>query len=131
MSESPERNPTQSAERARLLRRNSTFPERLLWGQLRSRRLAGLKFRRQHPLGGYVLDFFCDDAQLAVELDGESHVGQADYDPNRQRWIEGQGVRVLRFGNDDVLRDMNSVLEGILLACGIRLDDSKVGKPSP
>jgi very-short-patch-repair endonuclease len=109
-----------SLHRARRLRKDSTTPERLLWGQLRNRRLAGLKFRRQQPLGHYVLDFYCEEHCLAIELDGDSHIGQAAKDFERQRWIQSQGVRVLRFGNDEIIREMDSVLAGILIACGIK-----------
>lgn len=86
--------------------------------------MAGLKFRRQYPLGSFVLDFYCHEHRLAVELDGDSHIGQAGYDLERQQWIESQGVRVLRVGNDDVLQDMDSVLEGILKECGVALDSN-------
>jgi very-short-patch-repair endonuclease len=110
----------QRTGRARQLRKDSTIPERLLWGQLRARRLAGLKFHRQRPFDRYVLDFYCEEHKLAIELDGDSHIGQALRDLERQRFIEGQGVRVLRFGNDEVIREMDSVLAAILIACGIR-----------
>ncbi|MGE0609571.1 MAG: endonuclease domain-containing protein [Pirellulales bacterium] len=111
-------------DRARALRRDATFPERLLWGRLRAGRLAGLKFRRQHPLGKYVLDFYCHAARLAIELDGDSHIGRAAYDAARADWIATQGVRILRVGNDEVLREIDSVLEGIVLHCGVNLDES-------
>jgi len=108
-----------------------TIPEKLLWGKLRSGRLCGLKFRRQHPLGPYVLDFFCLSENLALELDGDSHAGRADYDKRRTEYIESQSVRVFRIHNDDVIRDLDNVLEGILLACGISLDGkSSPGQPS-
>lgn len=111
-------------QNARRLRTNGAIPEQLLWGKLRARRLAGLKFRHQPPLENYVLDFYCHDARLAIELDGDSHIGQAAHDLARQRWIESQGIRVVRFGNDDVLKEIDSVQEAILLACGIPRDGS-------
>ena len=70
--------------RSRQLRRESSFPERLLWSRLRNGRCAGLKFRRQQPLGPYVADFFCPSARVAVELDGRSHDGREDEDNQRQ-----------------------------------------------
>ncbi len=125
MADKSQRREPSSIQRARRLRSDSTFPERLLWGKLRGQRLAGLKFRRQHPLGSYILDFYCYEAQLAIELDGDSHEGQYQHDIDRQRWIELQGVRVLRFGNDDVLHDMDAVLTAILRACGIAIDGTR------
>jgi very-short-patch-repair endonuclease len=105
-------------DRARKLRRDLTFPERLLWHGLRGRRLAGLKFRRQHPIDRFIVDFVCLERRLIIELDGDSHIGQAAYDLHRQAVLEKLGYRVLRVGNDDVLQDLDSVVEGILIACG-------------
>ena len=116
MSE-PKFTPTQ---RARQLRHDATIPEQLLWGRLRNRGLAGLKFRRQHPVGRYVADFYCHEYQLAVELDGESHDARGAYDAKRTEFLSQQGIRVLRVLNDDLLRDLDEVLMAILLACGIK-----------
>jgi very-short-patch-repair endonuclease len=99
----------------RQLRRNMTLPERLLWGQLRGKKLAGLKFRRQHPVGPYVVDFFCAERQLAIELDGEPHFdgdGPAR-DRRRDAFLQTERIRVLRFTNPDVLRDLDGVLDAI------------------
>src|SRR5690242_9709167 len=90
-------------ERARQLRRDTTVPERFLWSLLRDGRLAGLKFRRQHPIGPFVADFYCHDAALVVEVDGMSHDGRAVADAQRTSYLESQGLQVLRIGNDDVL----------------------------
>ncbi len=79
-----------------------------------------MKFRRQHPLGKFVLDYYCEQQKLCLELDGDSHRDRARYDFDRQAWIEAQGIRVLRFGNDDVLENLERVLESILKFCGIR-----------
>ena len=96
-----------------------TIPERLLWGKLRSGRFAGLKFRRQHPIGPYVADFYCHDQQLVIELDGESHIGTAAYDRQRADDLTIQGLRIVRFSNDEVIQDLDAVLMGILAACGL------------
>ena len=117
--------------RARRLRRDSTFPERLLWSRLRGRRLAGLKFRRQHPVGRFIVDFYCDEHRLAVELDGQSHNDRAAHDAARSAWLEQQGVRVLRFHNDDVLEDVEPVLAAIAKAAGIDVFDPETQPPSP
>lgn len=104
--------------RARTLRGNLTDAERRLWGELRAHRLGGLGFRRQHPVGPYVVDFVCLPAHLVIELDGGQHYtpeGEAR-DARRGRFIAGQGLRVLRFSNLDVLNNLSGVLETILAA---------------
>jgi very-short-patch-repair endonuclease len=104
---------------ARQLRKTSTFPERLVWSRLRGGKLGGLKFRRQYPIGDFIVDFYCHEHLLAIELDGESHTGHAEYDQRRQELIEQLGVRVVRYDNDDILRDLDAVLEQILRECHI------------
>ena len=110
--------PEYLARRARDLRKNMTFPERKLWYAIRNRNLAGIKFRRQVPVLGFIADFYCAEHSLILELDGDSHIGQYEYDKDRQDQLEQAGYRVLRFGNDDVLRDLHAVLGAILIACG-------------
>ena len=96
---------TLTLKRARGLRRRMTLPEVLLWETLRGRRLDGLKFRRQHPIGPYILDVYCPSAKLAVELDGTGHetADQTRRDQIRDRWLREQGVHVLRLAAMDVL----------------------------
>jgi very-short-patch-repair endonuclease len=103
--------------RGRQLRRESTFPERLLWSRLRDRRCGGLKFRRQQPIGPYVADFFCASIGVVVELDGRSHDDQGDFDRQRQAYLERQGLRVIRVTNDRVLADLDGVVEALTAAC--------------
>jgi very-short-patch-repair endonuclease len=100
---------------ARELRGSHTDAENLLWMLLRDRRFCGLKFRRQHPIGGYILDFYCHEYKLAVELDGGGHAEeeQVTYDNERTKELEGAGIKVLRFWNDDVLRNTEVVLEAL------------------
>lgn len=105
-------------DRGRELRQKMTFPERLLWSKLRDHRLGGLKFRRQHPIGPYVADYYCHEASLVIELDGRSHIGQGVEDRQRQDYLEGQGLRVIRFSNDKVIYDLAGVLKDISRACG-------------
>jgi very-short-patch-repair endonuclease len=104
--------------RARELRRRPTLPEGLLWQALRQRP-SGLKFRRQHPLGWYIADFYCPAARLVVEVDGESHSMGANpqHDARRDDWLRRQGLRVLRFAARDVMKDLDSVVTAIILAC--------------
>ena len=99
---------------ARALRRDATRAERRLWQHLRDRRLGGFKFRRQHPLGPYVLDFFCEAQGLVVELDGRQHADRVAEDAARTAWLETQGLRVLRFWNYQVDENLEGVLETIL-----------------
>jgi very-short-patch-repair endonuclease len=88
-----------------------TLPEVLLWKVIRGRRLGGWLFRRQHPIGPYVLDFYCPAARLAVEVDGAVHglADKAASDAVRDQWLAGRGVRVLRLPATDVLRNMDDV----------------------
>ena len=98
--------------RARNLRRAMTDAETRVWSRLRGGQL-GAKFRRQHPLGVYIADFACLSPQLIVEIDGSQHAGSAR-DVNRTAELNQLGFRVLRFWNDDVLRDMPGVCDTIL-----------------
>jgi very-short-patch-repair endonuclease len=134
MNRRPNRMAEQSIDRARELRRAATFPGRLLWGKLRAGRLAGLKFRRQHPIGPFVADFFCDEFKLVIELDGNSHDGRALADGSRTDYLSELGLRVLRFANDDVVREVDEVLMAILAACGIDANVASTARrrrPSP
>jgi len=103
---------------ARRLRRAQTESEKLLWEALRRRRCAGLKFRRQHPFGPFILDFYCADHRLAVELDGGGHGEKraAEHDRRRSRWLACQGVRELRFWNTDVIDNLDGLLVTICAA---------------
>lgn len=115
--------------RARLLRRRATEPERILWRHLRNRNFAGYKFRRQHPFNGYVLDFDCPSAKLAVELDGGGHNYRAGQTQNRRRseFLTGHGLIVLRFWNHQVRQELDSVLRAIWFA----LEKRQKNNPSP
>ena len=121
--------------RARGLRRDATFPERLLWSRLRGRQLAGMKFRRQHAIGPFITDFYCDEARLVVEVDGMSHDRRAKADKQRSAFLRQEGFRIFRVTNDDVLEDVDVVLMGILRECGIDLETGErsksVGPNSP
>lgn len=100
---------------ARNLRQQSTDAEQLLWRLLRNRRLTGHKFRRQHPIPPYVLDFYCHTKQVALELDGGQHNTEEAraHDEIRSRFLAEQGITVLRFWNDQILTEIDAVLEAI------------------
>jgi very-short-patch-repair endonuclease len=108
------RAPTLTFKRARALRRDMSLPEVVLWQELRGGRLSGLRFRRQHPIGPYILDFYCASARLAVEVDGAAHdfAERAQHDERRDAWLASRDIRVLRFTAEDVLKDER--LEGAL-----------------
>jgi very-short-patch-repair endonuclease len=101
------RAPVLTLNRARQLRREMTLPEVLLWEQIRGGRLNGLRFRRQHPIGPYILDFYCASARLAVEIDGagHDHESQWAHDKRRDRWLGENRIRVLRTPARDILND--------------------------
>ena len=101
---------------ARRLRRNMTPAEQKLWEALKGKKLGGLKFRAQQPVGPFILDFYCPARKLVVELDGEVHEEQADYDEVRTQQLEGYGYRVIRFRSEEVREDLPTVLERILKA---------------
>ncbi|MFL6752598.1 MAG: endonuclease domain-containing protein [Sphingomicrobium sp.] len=107
---------------ARVLRRKMTLPEVILWKWLRQRP-GGLKFRRQHPSGPYVLDFFCSDARLAIEVDGEAHSrgDRPQRDEARDRWFKAAGIATLRIAAADLLDDPGAVLTWVVNEAKARL----------
>ncbi|WP_312224886.1 endonuclease domain-containing protein [Stutzerimonas nitrititolerans] len=115
-------------EFAKRLRNNLTDCERLLWRRLRNRQLSGCKFRRQHPFPPYVLDFYCAELRLVVELDGGQHYGDIGLEKDRLRTddLERQGLEVLRFSNLDVMQNLEGVLAEIV--CWI---EARTPHPNP
>ena|SRR6516162_3089525 len=113
--------------RARHLRKNSTPQERRLWRHLRNRQFEGWKFRRQHPIEPYILDFYCPKAHLAIELDGGGHnfSSKESFDQERTKFLESKGIAVLRFWNPQITKELDSVLETIWSTLKQR------GNPSP
>jgi very-short-patch-repair endonuclease len=110
MPRNPLQNGDSKLQRRRDLRQRSTKPEQLMWAALRNRRMGGLKFRRQHSIGEFIVDFVCVDQKLVVEIDGDYHDYVQEKDKRRQRYLESQGYRVMRFSNEDVLEDVESVI---------------------
>ncbi|MBV9062058.1 MAG: endonuclease domain-containing protein [Alphaproteobacteria bacterium] len=101
------RAPLLTFKRARALRRKMTLPEAILWRRIRRGQLAGLQFRRQHPIGPYILDFFCAASRVALEIDGAAHDSEAQYehDQRRDAWLAREGIQVLRIAAAEILRD--------------------------
>ncbi|MGH9443984.1 MAG: endonuclease domain-containing protein [Thermoanaerobaculia bacterium] len=110
---------------SRRLRRDQTSAEEVMWKVLRGRRFKELKFRRQHPMGPFVVDFFCPELNLAIELDGGGHATDQSVEQDRARtiWLERKGIRELRFWNSDVDQNLEGILE--------KLAVETTGAPSP
>jgi very-short-patch-repair endonuclease len=115
-----------SRDFSRYLRRNMTDAERRLWRHLRHRQCAEARFRRQAPIGPYIVDFACFEHNLIVELDGGQHAERRE-DEARTAWLNSQGYRVMRFWNCEVFEDLEAILEAI----GRALRDDPPPQPSP
>ena len=108
-------NPTGQKEQRKHLRNHMTYAETVLWNALKNRGVSGYKFRRQQGIGSYILDFYCPELHLCVELDGSSHDYKSDYDEQRTLFLNGQGIRVVRYKNEQVLTCLDGVLNDIIL----------------
>jgi len=102
-------------KRARQLRQQERWAEKLMWRWLRDRRFSRYKFRRQHPVGDYVLDFFCEEAELNIELDGSQHgrPDQQEHDERREQFLKSRGIKTLRFWNSRLRRDAQNIRDTI------------------
>lgn len=105
--------PEMPSKNARYLRKNQTEAEKRLWWSLRRKQLRGARFRRQAPIGPYIVDFFCPEAKLIIELDGGQHADAVAADTRRTAWLEARSYRVVRFWNNDVMENIDGVLEVI------------------
>jgi very-short-patch-repair endonuclease len=101
---------------ARRMRHEPTDAERKFWSRARGRAFAGYKFKRQYPIGCYIVDFVCLEHRLIVELDGGQHARQEGYDEERTAFLQARGFRVMRFWNDEFLKHPDETMEGVLLA---------------
>jgi very-short-patch-repair endonuclease len=104
--------------RAKELRSDLTPAEKLMWSMVRAKRLGGLKFHRQFPIGAYIVDFYCAEKKLIVEIDGETHDYRMEHDSARTEFFEQHGLQVLRFSNEDVLSNLENAGVAILQAAG-------------
>jgi very-short-patch-repair endonuclease len=104
-------------QRAKELRHQMTQEEKILWQYLRANRLNGLHFRRQQIIDGFIADFYCHTARLVIEVDGQIHQQQAEYDAERDRALSARGLRLLRIKNEHVRQNLDSVLARIAKAC--------------
>ena len=110
--------------RAREMRKEMPVAEASLWNRLRGDQL-GVRFRRQHRVGSYIADFFAHAVKLVVEVDGDSHAERQEYDEKRTHWMNEQGLTVIRFTNEDVLKNLDAVVQSIADRC------SSAARPSP
>jgi len=101
---------------AKSMRHQPTNAEALIWAALRGARMQGFKFKRQQPIGAYIVDFVCFECGLVVEIDGGQHADDVSADQLRSKWLQSQGFRVLRFWNNEVIERKNDVLESIIRA---------------
>src|SRR5512133_2170633 len=99
--------------KAIILRKKMTKAETTLWKKLRMNQIEGLHFRKQHPYGIYIIDFYCDKAMIAIELDGDTHKFRKTYDSERTAYLESTGLKVIRFTNDDILNRLEWVISEI------------------
>jgi very-short-patch-repair endonuclease len=113
----PLRTSPEIRQRAKELRKQMTPAEDALWKRLRNRQLCGLKFRRQHPIGPYIADFYCVECRLMIEVDGSIHLAQAESDHQRTILLADYNDRVLRIKNDEILTNPEGVIAKILAAC--------------
>jgi very-short-patch-repair endonuclease len=108
---------TNITKAAKTFRKNPTKAERLLWKNLRAKQLEEFKFRRQQPIGNYVVDFVCFEKQIVIEVDGGQHAREIIKDKEREKWLKKQGFKILRFWNNEVLRNIEGVIEEITKNC--------------
>ena len=104
-------------ERAKLLRREMTPAEKILWREVKTSKLNGLHFRRQQIIHGYFADFYCHQHELIVEVDGDIHDLQQEYDAAREEYLESLGFRIIRFTNEEITKSLKGVLQKIVEAC--------------
>jgi very-short-patch-repair endonuclease len=109
-------NKSEAKDKRRALRKSMLRAEVMVWSKLRGKNVKGYKFRRQYSVGTYIIDFYCAELKLAIEIDGESHfiAGSEDHDRKRQEFIESTGIRFLRFTNTDVYERLDGVLDVIM-----------------
>ena len=103
-------------DKARLLRNNMTEAEKIVWDKLKNRKVFNARFRRQHPIRSFIVDFYCHEYKLAIEIDGEIHLKTEvnEYDDGRSHDIEKFGIKILRFTNNEVFTNLNKIIEEIL-----------------
>jgi very-short-patch-repair endonuclease len=120
-----------SSQLARALRQRMTDAERLLWRHLRNRELGGWKFRRQYPVGPFIVDFICVEKNVVIEVDGGQHAENEEQDIQRSAYLNKMGYQVVRFWNNQVLQETEAVLEAIFATLANGKENSPSPQPSP
>jgi very-short-patch-repair endonuclease len=118
-------------QRAKALRKQMTDAERVLWSYLRNRELGGWKFRRQHPVGPFIVDFICPEKNVVIEVDGGQHDENRELDEQRSAYLNKMGYRVFRFWNNEVLQETEAVLDSIFAILANEKQTSPSPQPSP
>jgi very-short-patch-repair endonuclease len=121
----------EQVKRARELRKTPTDAERKLWHYIRDKQIEGFRFRRQRPIGNYIVDFICLEAKLVVELDGGQHAEQQQYDAKRTDYLVAEGLLVWRYWNNEVMQNIEDVLEDIRAKLTQRTSQRTPSQPSP
>ena len=108
---------TEILEKAKILRKSETNAEKILWERLRNKQVLGLKFRRQHPIDIFIVDFYCHQIKLVVEVDGKIHLKleNREYDQNREEELRNYGIKIIRFTNQEIKKDVNNVIKRIIM----------------
>ena len=112
-------------QRARQLRSSMTVAELKLWAELNNKQMGGIKFRRQHPIGKYIVDFYAPQQKLIIEVDGGTHLEQEEYDAIRTSYLNQKGYQVIRFSNLDIYQNLAEVLDQIRTACHLPFSDQE------
>jgi very-short-patch-repair endonuclease len=107
------RSPHYIIELARKMRNNLTPSEKIVWNEIKEKKISGYKFRKQHPVYRYILDFYCHEKKLAIEIDGDSHKERKDYDEYRDSYVRSIGIETLRFTNEEIENNIANVIEAI------------------
>lgn len=113
--------------KAKVLRKNLTHSEKMLWERLRRKQIMNLRFREQHPIDIFIVDFYCHAARLVVELDGEIHLQKKEYDEGRSAEMEKYYIKVIRFSNEEVEKDIENVIKKITSEVKERLESPPWG----
>ncbi len=98
-------------QQARHLRKNMTDAERKIWHSIKGKKIKNHRFRRQHPIGPYIVDFVCLENRIVIEIDGGQHAWQKETDEKRTKWLESEGYRVIRFWNNQIMNEFNGVIQ--------------------
>ena len=125
MNDKPSISHAELIQRARQLRSSMTVAELKLWAELNNKQMGGIKFRRQHPIGKYIVDFYAPQQKLIIEVDDGTHLEQVEYDAIRTSYLNRKGYQVIRFSNLDIFQNLAEVLDQIRTACHLPFSDQE------